>query len=454
MMCKNIYTSEEIRSLLYYQGAIKEIVLKPEEQCLQEFYSIPNAYEAMNMLLFDDIESEKVRLWSEKRQISSEFLDNIAEVLKIYCALYSAICKYTYLDKRKTNVYTYRDDRNYTYIHMKSRNQNESFLSSTLNEQKRTTVFQRKEGLTFFEFAADSGVEYLDMNKVLGKLSAYSDEEEILFPPFLTLHIEEMEMNDVEKTLKGINQTSPMGKYRVYLEHSTISPKSMDEKIKEELEEAYRRIVNTEQINNAKEVWNEISANKYTPDKIRKYLEWKRELQVYIKSYFSVIKWKILNNSERESMFIKDLEWKLQDANSKREKYEEKLLFRYKAEIITGALAGLFLTLSMSGNSHQEELRIAFLCSIVILGVIAGFTRIESLSEKLLQRTEIFLAYDELRQRWKYEKMHIPSVLDSYINKMLEIMALDNQFCRQYTNNKIAYMKDWEEKMKQIKEEE
>ena len=113
------FTNEEIRSLLYYQGAVENIALKPNELNLKAFYSVDNAYEAINMLMFDDIESEKVRLYKEKRRISPDILDHVPELLDVYCNIYSAICKYTYQNTNRNAVHTYRDDRNYTYAHMK-----------------------------------------------------------------------------------------------------------------------------------------------------------------------------------------------------------------------------------------------------------------------------------------------------------------------------------------------
>ena len=208
------FTNEEIRSLLYYQGAVENIALKPNELNLKAFYSVDNAYEAINMLMFDDIESEKVRLYKEKRRISPDILDHVPELLDVYCNIYSAICKYTYQNTNRNAVHTYRDDRNYTYAHMKRYGKNESFLSCTLNSQKKENVFQNKENLTFFEFVAGTDIEYLEMNKVLGKMSAYPGEEEVLFPPFLEVHLKEEKMteNEVKSETKNELGTEPVGK--------------------------------------------------------------------------------------------------------------------------------------------------------------------------------------------------------------------------------------------------
>lgn len=169
---RDIFSAKEIRSLLYYQNAGKNIVLSDNEKHLEKFYSIENAYEVINMLMFDDIGSEQVRLSAEGRWMDPDILNNMNELLDVYCNLYSAICKYTYLIKKRA-VYTYRDDRRYTYLHMKTHKFNESFLSATLNEKKQMNLFQEKEDLTFFEFKVDQSIEYLDINEVLGEMSKY-----------------------------------------------------------------------------------------------------------------------------------------------------------------------------------------------------------------------------------------------------------------------------------------
>ena len=67
---------KEFQSLLFYQGASDHIELDPSESVLEDFYSIDNGYETINMLLFPGIENEKARLQIEKRdKISDKILN-------------------------------------------------------------------------------------------------------------------------------------------------------------------------------------------------------------------------------------------------------------------------------------------------------------------------------------------------------------------------------------------
>lgn len=85
---------------------------------------------------------------------------------------------------------------------MSSHGFNESFLSSTLDTEKREDSFQKKDRLTFLEFQAQMGAEWLNMNEVLGEKSKYPEEKEILFSPFQDVELRTMEMTEIEKTIQ------------------------------------------------------------------------------------------------------------------------------------------------------------------------------------------------------------------------------------------------------------
>lgn len=156
-------TQEELRSLLYYQGAVEKIQLNSSELELRKFYSINNAYETINMLLFPGIENEKSRLWTEKRRIDEQILDNMDELLNVYGNLYSLMCKYTQYKSEhrqdEATIFTYRDDRRHTYVCMEN-GENPSFLSTSKVMDREPPVdgsvnyFQKKDGLVLMDIEA------------------------------------------------------------------------------------------------------------------------------------------------------------------------------------------------------------------------------------------------------------------------------------------------------------
>ena len=450
---RDIFSAKEIRSLLYYQNAGKNIVLSDNEKHLEKFYAIENAYEVINMLMFDDIGSEQVRLSAEGRWMDPDILNNMNELLDVYCNLYSAICKYTYLIKKRA-VYTYRDDRRYTYLHMKTHKFNESFLSATLNEKKQMNLFQEKEDLTFFEFKVDQSIEYLDINEVLGEMSKYPDEREILFPPFMNLELKRMELTPDEKTMRGIRNKSPYGKYLVVFKDSKISPTVLTEKIRDELTELRKMILDPSSIEDAKAVWEQVRGNNYNVkniDNIKYYLEWKKNLQLYIRKCYSVIKWEIMSFKGRECMFRNELKDQISNANKKREMYENRVQWIFGTEIFFGVLAGIFLAFNAI-EYHPERFKIMAICALGIVAFQEGISKVFSLTDKLHQRTSIFLQYDELRMKWEFEQVKDPERLNEYIQRMLDISILDNELCKQYTENRINNMHKWEKNMEEKSE--
>ena len=80
------------------------------------------------------------------------------------------------------------------------------------------------------------------------------------------------------------------------------------------------------------------------------------------------------------------------------------------------------------------------ICALGIVAFQAGISKVFSLTDKLHQRTSIFLQYDELRMKWEFEKVKDPERLNEYIQRMLDISILDNELCKQYTENRINNM--------------
>lgn len=66
----------------------------------------------------------------------------------------------------------------------------------------------------------------------------------------------------------------------------------------------------------------------------------------------------------------------------------------------------------------------------IFFGVLAGISKVFSLTDKLHQRTSICLQYDELRMKWEFEKVKDPERLNEYIQRMLDISILDNELCK------------------------
>ncbi|WP_270605644.1 hypothetical protein [Dorea amylophila] len=284
-------TDEEFRSLLYYQGAIQNINLKMRDTELTNFYSIGNAYETINVLLFPGIENEKSRLAIERRYMDERILEDMDELLNVYCWLYSAMCKYTLHTSKGNTIHTRRDDRRHTYECMKY-GINDSFLSTSLRLDSNQ-YFQKKDGLVLMEFEAEDTVEHINVNDVLGDKSGFPQEDEILYPPFIYLETKPLTLEESEKSFQDCHKAPPCGKYFITLKSSSIEPKERSKETTEWLDQKRKELTAKTEIENAKKVWNAITINAECAYKaeIQQYVNWKQGLKEYLKTIYAIIKY-------------------------------------------------------------------------------------------------------------------------------------------------------------------
>lgn len=465
-------TQEELRSLLYYQGAVEKIQLNSSELELRKFYSINNAYETINMLLFPGIENEKSRLWIEKRRIDEQILDNMDELLNVYGNLYAAMCKYTrYKSEHRQDeatIFTYRDDRRHTYVCMEN-GENSSFLSTSKVMDREPPVdgsvkyFQKKDGLVLMDIEAQDTLEHIDLNDVLGEQSGFPDEEEILYPPFLYLSAEQLSLTEKEKGLKDYQGHPPYGKFRVVLKGSTVAPKNLGSKECKELEKIKKELTAQEEINNIKKVWSVIKAgeeSKYDRE-IEQYIQWKLKLRLYLREIYGQIKFDVEQSpkdGQGAKMFYDDLVDRIETSNHKREEYEKQLQKFSLAEIIIGGIACFCLSLTMIGINVVSicnvdvNCKVLFILAVTICVMLAAICKSMALKEKLQQRTEAFLGYDRLRTGWIYEQEKTEKNLNRYILRMQQIEEQENRCCVQYTDHKIQAISAWEEEVGKLKD--
>lgn len=281
-----LLTRSERNSILFYQGGTGNIELSDSERHLRNFYKVKNAYEAINVLLFPGFDNENARLIQEKREIDRVLLEFMPELLNVYENLYRVMCRYAVCIEKREIIYAYRNDRMQTLAQLKA-GQIPSFFSTSLS-QKANPYFHEKKGILLLEVEASGKVPHLDVNAVLGTKSAFKTENEILFPPFLSLELEPMELNEREKSYRDMDGDPPKAKYKIYLKEDTGEPKTGQSEGTESEETLLRKIMNTESLQNVKEVWK-ICNRGCLPDKTAKdnYVNWKKDLQQYLKMKYA-----------------------------------------------------------------------------------------------------------------------------------------------------------------------
>lgn len=441
-MMTDTITQLEKNSLLYYQGAIDRIRLDASCSHLADFYQIPDAYEVINTLLFPGIENEKARIM-EERILHEELLDHMPELLQVYCNIYSAMCKYTLGQNGGDKLHTWRKDRIHTLGFLKS-GCNPCFLSASFTEEI-SPYYHKKAGILLLEIEAPACVEHLDMNKALGDSSAYPEEEEILFAPFLHFEIEELKLNEKEKDFQDINGEAPKGKYLLHISGSTIEPGTMEDAgYKGRLQRLYDEITEPEAVENAKKILRLLQSGE-SPEEtmVDRYDNWKQAVHAYLKLKYAEIKRgavKVEDTKKRIKLFEEELDQYQRMTDSRRKQYKKQLMWVNIALSVLNALCFLCLSLSFIPD-FDLFMRVGSLVfasgGIVVSGVCKGL----ALDGKWKQRTTTFLRLDELKRDFRFETDFEPDNVDRYIGRLKEIILSDNLMSEENTFSVIEYLK-------------
>lgn len=436
------FTKEEINSILFYQGAVKQIELNNTEDYLREFYQIGNAYEAFNMLLFPGITNEECRIRDEQRKIPTIILDYMPEIMNVYCALYSAMCKYSYCQVTGENLFTYRSDR-MNSVQFLRKGRTYSFLSTSLKKEG-DEYFREKNGIALLEIAAPGSVINLNVNEVLGEKSIYPDEQEILFPPFLQIDIEEIDLTDEEKQYRDINNEMPKAKFKVIIKDSDIDDGNINlESV--DLQRLYGEILEQKYIETAKKVWEGLFRKEILQDDvIQKYQEWKEKIQVYIAKRFWQIKHQIYGvrlDEQRRLELEQEIEVFYEETDKKRRKYKNQLKALNIVLSILYPLSSFAIAMSFVDNLELEAKIVGLLCS-TIAAILGGIGTSLAIEGKWQQRTITYLRLDELRRDMKYESEWNRIKTNHYIQMFKDIIKADDSRCETNTQYSANYFKE------------
>jgi len=433
------FTRDEIDALLFYQGSIENIS-KNKSMGMKEFYSIDNAYNVLNVLLFPGIGNEKVRI-AEGKELNQELVLHMQELLEIYCNIYSAMCKYTFLYEKNTALSTRRADRAYS-VSAYEDGRSFSFLSTSSKEQV-DKYFCKKEGLVLLEVESTAQIEHIDLNKVLGDNSNYQGEEEILYAPFLHVNLEKLTLDESEKRLKDCNGNPPFEKYRLVIMNSLIADNGWNSSISEKCTESklYQEIVNKDILDNVIYVWNALKERQeIEPIKEKMYVEWKTVLQKYLQKRFENIKSDTVNlNKGTLCMLQKDISDYKNWTNQKRMEYSKNLKWCNVALSVMQPLVAVAMALSFI-----EEIEIIVkIIGIILTGacmITYRLCEVLGLKGKVEQRTLTYLRLDELEREIQYEPLINKEKELEFIGRFKAIIIDDDRRCESNIKKVIRNM--------------
>ena len=178
----------------------------------------------------------KERIFKEGNKLNPVFVRRLKDTIKIYTGIFKLMC----MEKQK-KVSSFRarrvDRKNSLNAYEKGCTQ--SFVSCSKGGYG--TQFANKNKVILLEVEVSGESPYIDFQQKLTEDEyIYYNEQEILFPPFLPLKIEEFALTKGEKKMiKDMHNNPPVGKY-------LIQPGSFPdyrEIIKSSKEELYQRIL-------------------------------------------------------------------------------------------------------------------------------------------------------------------------------------------------------------------
>lgn len=180
--CKpNIYgiEEEEIMDLCLYEGCGDSV--RPGL-----FYQLPCAYQTFNLLMMDGLDGEKARIGKEGQKPNGVYISNWRRTLKVFKNVFSAMCKYYIKTEEVPAFQMFRADRRENSIMMRKHMKTIAFTSTSTADFLEGFA-KGKKGLTYIDCRLSKIVPIADYEAILGDDYVYSDEAEVLLPPWLAI---------------------------------------------------------------------------------------------------------------------------------------------------------------------------------------------------------------------------------------------------------------------------
>lgn len=277
---------KDIDMLRFYEGDIRvrtsggtllfKDFSKDSENPQNKLWGDKEAYRTLNALLFDGYNNEQERIQKEGRQLNPIFIELLEETLDIYKGVFSTMCVKKEAISSASKVR--RVDRKAS-LSAYEKGHTESFVSCSKGPYG--TDFSKKNQVILLEIEIPENSPYVDYQQVLQGEYAKWDEQEVLFPPFLPLDMEEIDLSKREKlSIHDMHGNPPVGKYLLkmgefpdYRKTITFSKEELLEKLLSGKEEAAICL-------------KKMNAGQWDED-FQEYISWKENLHDYLKLVYS-----------------------------------------------------------------------------------------------------------------------------------------------------------------------
>ena len=147
------------------------------------FYQTKNAYQSFNLLMMDGLDGENARIGVEKQKPSGLYIRDWKRTLDVFKSVFSAMCKYY----KKSDLYKgllFRADRLVNTIMIRKHKRTIAF-TSTSKAGILECFSKEKKDATILSCKLDRKVPLADLEEILKKDYVFSEEAEVLLPPYL-----------------------------------------------------------------------------------------------------------------------------------------------------------------------------------------------------------------------------------------------------------------------------
>ena len=189
------YTDEEIRAVRYYIGDVRQM---PEDG----FWNDPKAYCLLNALFFPEIRAEASRI-AEGKCLNPELLKDIPRLAGLLNNLISVFRK----SVSERNYQTFRVERFCDYEQMRQAGKTISFTSTSCAGFLES--YQDRSGIALLKFNIPAQTPCIVMQDFFPEY-AKPEEAEILLPPWLKLHFEDLSLSSSETHILDADGNPPV----------------------------------------------------------------------------------------------------------------------------------------------------------------------------------------------------------------------------------------------------
>lgn len=413
-------TTKEKDAIRFYQGDIRERDSKGnliDKSNRSGFYGIEGAYRTMNCLMFDGIKNEEERIAEGNGKLEPVIFEEIEKVIEVYCDIYRAMCKYAsgMTDVKKKMVY--RTERGCSIEALK-KGTTCSFMS-TSQERIPGKFFRKKKELTILDILYPTNVPHIDFQEVLGDEYLFKNQKEVLFPPFLNIELEKIELSQEEKEYKDIDNKPPHAKYIVSIkeikrrnqEIESKNAKSLGKERNVFASQVLQKLINKEKISNKEK---------------EEYSTWKKDVRAVIWKEFKKIEeqyyeFRIMDVKQTLKEDIRNM---LKTFDKKRREYKKRIHI-YNGILVTMNTIPLASIALSFIDSIEVPMKIIAIISSAVSVLVSNLLKSEVYHMKMIQRTKTYLSLCELKRDIKYETVWDRKTEERYIEKYKEIMKED-----------------------------